>query len=90
MFGGGSYKIPQAQENRTDVTEKYNPGLLPFWHFDCGVHESVALTSWLTIVLSQLCLILLIFKIVASTAHAWVCAYVCVPARARVCALGRS
>jgi len=67
------YPTLRTQQNRTDVTHKYSPGLLPFWHFDCGVDPGVALTSWLSIVISQLCLILLIFKIVASTAHAWVC-----------------
>jgi hypothetical protein len=36
----------------------YSAALLPFWHYNCGLGEgSVALASWLTLVLSQLLLI---------------------------------
>jgi len=64
---------PEAgKELLSESAKKYNPGLLPFWHFECGVGQGeIALTSWLSIVLSQFCLLFLIFKIVASTAHAW-------------------
>mmetsp|Transcript_25251 Transcript_25251/g.50651 ORF Transcript_25251/g.50651 Transcript_25251/m.50651 type:complete len:161 (-) Transcript_25251:97-579(-) len=52
--------------------DRYNGGLLPFWHFDCGFGEGdVALISWLTMVISQLGLLWLIFKLVKSTTHAW-------------------
>mmetsp|Transcript_51723 Transcript_51723/g.105289 ORF Transcript_51723/g.105289 Transcript_51723/m.105289 type:complete len:162 (-) Transcript_51723:257-742(-) len=52
--------------------ERFSAGLLPFWHFDCGFGEGeVALISWLTLVLSQLALIALIFYLVHSTTHAW-------------------
>ena len=55
-----------------ETSHKYNAGLLPFWHFNCGVGQGeVALTSWVSMVVSQACLVLLIFKIVASTSHAW-------------------
>lgn len=50
----------------------YSAALLPFWHYNCGLGEgSVALASWLTLVLSQLLLIGLIFFIVRSTNYAW-------------------
>mmetsp|Transcript_17899 Transcript_17899/g.43322 ORF Transcript_17899/g.43322 Transcript_17899/m.43322 type:complete len:160 (+) Transcript_17899:314-793(+) len=56
----------------SDKGDRYNGGMLPFWHFDCGFGEGdVALISWLSIVISQMALCLLIFKLVQSTTHAW-------------------
>mmetsp|Transcript_45873 Transcript_45873/g.96086 ORF Transcript_45873/g.96086 Transcript_45873/m.96086 type:complete len:161 (-) Transcript_45873:164-646(-) len=55
-----------------DQNGNFSVGLLPFWHFECGVGQGdVALTSWLSMVLSQLGLTAAIFLIVRSTKHAW-------------------
>ena len=65
-----------------ETSHKYNAGLLPFWHFNCGVGQGeVALTSWVSMVVSQACLVLLIFKIVANLIHPQMIG--CTPIRSR-------
>mmetsp|Transcript_17150 Transcript_17150/g.26541 ORF Transcript_17150/g.26541 Transcript_17150/m.26541 type:complete len:162 (+) Transcript_17150:58-543(+) len=52
--------------------DRFSPALLPFWHYDCGLGQGdIALISWLSIAVSQLLLIFLIYFIVRSTKHAW-------------------
>mmetsp|Transcript_31347 Transcript_31347/g.74498 ORF Transcript_31347/g.74498 Transcript_31347/m.74498 type:complete len:186 (-) Transcript_31347:49-606(-) len=68
----GGVVPPEAMLRIAARQAKYSAGLLPFWHYDCGLGEgNVALASWLTLVLSQLFLIGMIFLVVRSTTHAW-------------------
>mmetsp|Transcript_89196 Transcript_89196/g.238178 ORF Transcript_89196/g.238178 Transcript_89196/m.238178 type:complete len:130 (-) Transcript_89196:531-920(-) len=51
---------------------QFSVGVLPFWHYECGIQQgNVALTSWLSMVISQIGLTVAIFIVVRSTKHAW-------------------